>query len=82
MIEAGRGTPIRQALEIISAVVSEITGVSAPVIPVAPSDAMYAIESRVAVIDAGRFKSLTGWNPMITLEMEIRAMVHDLTVNS
>ena len=59
-----------------------ITGVSAPVIPVAPSDAMYAIESRDAVIDAARFTSLTGWNPKITLEMGIRAMVHDLTVNS
>ncbi|MCG3774017.1 MAG: hypothetical protein JW395_0834 [Nitrospira sp.] len=43
---------------------------------------MYAIESRDAVIDAARFTSLTGWNPKITLEMGIRAMVHDLTVIS
>jgi len=81
MIGTGHGTPIRQALEIISMVVSEVTGVSAPVIPISPPDGMYAIERRDAVIDAGRFTSLTGWEPKVTLEMGIRAMVNDLIVS-
>ena len=81
MIGTGHGTPIRQALEIISMVVSEVTGVSAPVIPISPRDGMYAIERRDAVIDAGRFTSLTGWEPKVTLEMGIRAMVNDLIVS-
>ena len=82
MIGTGRGTPISQALEIISKEVCEVTGVLAPVRPAVPSHGMYAIERRDAVIDAGRFTSLTGWKPQITLEMGIQAMVHDLKVNS
>jgi UDP-glucose 4-epimerase len=82
MIGTGRGTPIRQALEIIAEVVSEFTGVIAPVIPAIPSEGMFEIERRDAVMDAGRFTSLTGWKSKITLETGIRAMVHDLTENS
>ena len=82
MIGTGRGAPIRQALEIISTVISEVTGVSAPVIPTAPSASLYNIDRRDAVIDSRRFTSLTGWKPKITLEMGIRAMVHDLTVRN
>ena len=81
MIGTGRGTPIGLALQIISEEVSKVTGVLSPVIPIVPSDGMYAIERRDVVIDAGRFTSLTGWKPEITLEMGIRAMVYNLTVN-
>ncbi len=79
MIGTGHGTPIRQALEIIAEVVSEFTGVIAPVIPAITSDDMYEIERRDAVVDAERFTSLTGWTPEIVLEMGIRAMVGELS---
>ena len=81
MIGTGRGTPIRDALEIISEVVYQVTGVSAPVVPVVPSDGMYAIDRRDCIVDAGRFTALTDWRPEITLEMGIRLMVHDLKIN-
>lgn len=81
MIGTGHGTPIRQALEIISTVVADVTGVRSPVIPIAPTAGMYEIERRDAVMDAGRFTSLTGWEPKVTLEMGIRAMVNYLIVS-
>ena len=79
MLGTGQGTPIRAALEVISRVVYEVTGVTAPVTQGEPMDGLYPIERRDVVIDSGRFASLTGWSPTTTLEMGIRGMVESLS---
>jgi nucleoside-diphosphate-sugar epimerase len=81
MIGTGQGTRIRTALETISRVVYEVSGVVAPVIPVVPPAGMYAIERRDVVVDSGRFASLTGWSPGVTLNAGIREMVVELSAH-
>ena len=75
MIGTGRGTTIRQALILISEIVYEFTGIMAPVVSIDPSDDLYAIERRDAVIDANRFQLGTGWAPITSLEVGITKMV-------
>lgn len=75
MIGTGCGTTIRQALTLISKIVYEFTGVLAPVVSISPSNDLYAIEHRDAVIDASRFQLGTGWAPRTYLEEGITKMV-------
>jgi hypothetical protein len=82
MLGTGQGTPIRAALEVISRVVYEVTGVVVPVFQVEPIDGMYPIERRDVAIDSGRFASMTGWSATTTLEMGIRGMVESLSKTS
>jgi nucleoside-diphosphate-sugar epimerase len=75
MIGTGRGTTIRQALTRISEIVYEFTGILAPVVSIDPSEDLYAIERRDAVIDASGFQQGTGWAPVTSLEAGITKMV-------
>lgn len=82
MIGTGRGTTIKQALQLISEIVFELTGVLAPVVSMDPSKALYAIEGRDAVIDSSRFQLGTGWEPRTFLAEGITKMVQRATSES
>jgi dTDP-4-keto-6-deoxyhexose 4-ketoreductase len=81
LVGTGRGIPIYDVLAAVSDAVHAVTGVRAPVVPIEPPEGLYAIDRRDVAVDAGRFRSLTGWAPKFTLEMGIRALIQDLTVS-
>jgi nucleoside-diphosphate-sugar epimerase len=67
VIGSGRGTTVRQAVELIAARVESLTGRRVPVNTAEPITPLTAIERRHFVADPSRFSAATGWRPACSL---------------
>ena len=72
VIGTGIGTQIRDALAEIARQAESITRRVVRLVPAAPPLEMYDIERRNAIVDSGRFRERTGWEPQLILEEGLR----------
>lgn len=79
LIGTGRGTRIRDVLDLVASEVERQSGVRVAVTEVSPPDGLYEIEFRNAIVDSTKFSRATGWRPSVTIEQGIQMMVTTLS---
>ena len=74
-VASGKGTPVKEVFELISREIEKITGVRGDIENVAWPEEVNEIEKRNYIGSIELIKSLTGWQPSVSLEEGIRLLV-------
>ncbi len=74
-VASGKGTPVKEVFELISREIEKITGIRGDIENVAWPEEVNEIEKRNYIGSIELIKSLTGWQPSVSLEEGIRLLV-------
>jgi nucleoside-diphosphate-sugar epimerase len=74
-VASGIGTPVKEVFELISREIEKITGIRGDIENVAWPEEVNEIEKRNYIGSIELIKSLTGWQPSVSLEEGIRLLV-------
>ena len=74
-VASGIGTPVKEVFELISREIEKITGIRGDIENVAWPEEVNEIEKRNYIGSNELIKSLTGWQPSVSLEEGIRLLV-------
>ncbi len=74
-VASGKGTPVKEVFDLISREIEKITGIRGDIENVAWPEEVNEIEKRNYIGSIELIKSLTGWQPSVSLEEGIRLLV-------
>ena len=74
-VASGKGTPVKEVFDLISREIEKITGIRGNIENVAWPEEVNEIEKRNYIGSIELIKSLTGWQPSVSLEEGIRLLV-------